>query len=146
MERIPSDHDSIRSMRATLVSHGPTRRPAIELPEEDADAVPIDEVVRLSLSGTERHARFTTYADSVRATGAFDAPDLARSPGDGANRLREWVEETDLEIGRTVHLDVIEDGFKYGVRAPGERVVYDAPDAPDDSLASIAKRIERDRP
>lgn len=142
MDRVPSDHDSITTVDATLSPHGATRRPAIELPDEAADVVPTGEVVRLSLSGDVYHARFEAYAGSVRATGAFDTPELARSPGDGQNRLRGWIDEQGLEYGRTVHLDVIEPGFKYGLRAPGERVVYDAPSAPDESLASIARRLD----
>jgi len=159
----------VETIDATLVGHGAVGRPAIELPEavvagggggdtgssgegahatrsDPADAggsgVPTGEVLRLVLDGSTRHARFEAFAGSVRATGAYDAPDLARSPGEGENRLREWVEDRGLATGRTVHLDVIEPEFAYGLRAPGEETIYDAPSKPDDSLASIAQSLD----
>lgn len=148
MDRVRSA--DVETVDATLVGHGAVGRPAIELPDDapaatssDGHAVPTGEVVRLVLDGATRHARFQAFSGSVRATGAFDARDLARSPGEGTNRLREWVADRDLATGRTVHLDVIEPAFAYGLRAPGESVIYDAPSKPDDSLASIAERVER---
>jgi hypothetical protein len=112
----------------------------------DGATVPTGEVVRLVLDGTTRHCRFESFGGGVRATGAFDTPDLARSPGDGENLLRAWIEDRGLSMGRTVHLDVIEAGFAYGLRAPGESAVYDAPaSAPDDSLASIAEELDGEK-
>lgn len=161
MDRVRSD--DVETIDATLASHGAVGRPAIELPaaavaapemaapddhdaptggEADGPTVPVDEVVRVVLDGATRHARFDAFAGSVRATGAYDAPDLARSPGDAENRLRTWVEARDLATGRTVHLDAIRRGFAYGLRAPGETAVYDAPGAPDDSLAAIARDLD----
>lgn len=151
MDRVRSE--DLAAIDATLVGHGAVGRPAIELPADavrdggsttDGPTVPTDEVVRLVLSGSTRHVRFQSFAGGVRATGGFDAPDLARSPGEGENRLREWVEDRDLATGRTVHLDVIQPGCAYGLRAPGESTVYDAVSKPDDSLASIAASLERD--
>lgn len=146
MDRVRSG--DVPTIDATLVSHGAVGRPAIELPdsadEPAVEDVPTDEVVRLSTDGSTRHARFDEFAGSARATGAFDAPDLARSPGEGENRLREWVDEQGLATGRTVHLDVIESGFAYGLRAPGEALIYGAPSSPDGSLASIAEELEDD--
>lgn len=146
MDRVRSG--DVPTIDATLVSHGAVGRPAIELPdsadEPAVEDVPTDEVVRLSIDGDVRHARFEQFSSSARASGAFDTPDLARSPGEGENRLREWVDEQGLSTGRTVHLDVIEPGFAYGLRAPGEELIYDAPSSPDDSLASIAEQLERD--
>lgn len=161
MDRVRSE--DVPTVDATLAAHGAVGRPAIELPAtavarageadasdagaaverlSDAPTVPVDEVVRLVLDGATRHARFESFAGSVRATGAYDAPDLARSPGDGTNRLREWVDGRDLATGRTVHLDAVEPGFAYGLRAPGETAVYDAPGRPDDSLAAIARDLD----
>lgn len=143
---------TLRTIDAPLVGHGAIDRPAIELPG-DVDTgpgtdglVPVDEVVRLELGGSTRHARFEEYAGGIRATGAFDTPELARSPGEGTNRLAEWVDDRSLSPGRTVHLDLVEPGFAYGLRAPGESAVYDAPSSsPDDSLAAIAEDLEDDR-
>jgi hypothetical protein len=142
-DRVASDHATIPTVDATIVSHGSTNRLAVELPAgSDLQA---GDVSRLVVDGSVRFTQPQSFAgETVRITGAFDTPDAARSPGSGTNRLREWLDATALETGRTVHLDVIEAGFKYGVRAPGERVVYDAPDTPADSLASIASQLETD--
>jgi hypothetical protein len=140
-DRVASDHASISTLDATIVAHGATSRPAIELPE-DAD-VPSGELLRLVVDGTVQFTVLQSFAgDSLRISGAYDAPGEARSPGDATNRLRTWLDDTELSTGRTVHIDVIDEGFKYGLRAPGERVVYDAPASPSDSLASIASQLE----
>jgi len=150
MDRIRAD--DCETIDATLVGHGAIDRQAIELPagaatvdgsgDADGGEFPVDEVVRIVLEGTTHHARFDRFAGSVRATGVFETPAGAREPGEGTNRLEEWVASAGLDLGRTVHLDVIEPGFAYGLRAPGAPAVYDAPDAPDDSLASIAESLE----
>ncbi|MFB6197751.1 MAG: hypothetical protein ABEI52_05700 [Halobacteriaceae archaeon] len=67
-------------------------------------------------------------------------PELVRS-ADGTNLLHQWIDERDLGVGRTVHLDVIEPEFKYGLRAPGERATYEI-GRPDQSLASIARELD----
>ena len=137
MDRVRST--DLPTIDATLASLGAVGRPAIELPDDAS--VPTETVLRLTIDGTVRHVRFEEYAGTTRAMGAFDAPDLVRSPGDGENRLRQWVEAQGLATGRTVHLDVIQPEFAYGLRAPGEELVYDAPAPPNDSLASIAEDL-----
>lgn len=151
---------------ATLVGHGAIDRPAIELPdaavqdtspsahgagsaassapgaESAPPTVPVGEALRLVLEGTTHHVRFERYSDAVRATGVFETPDGAREPGAGTNRLAEWVDDRELSLGRTVHVDEISPGFAYGLRAPGADAVYDVPGEPDDSLASIAESLE----
>lgn len=139
MDRVPSDHRTIDQYRGTVVTHGTGRNRAVELP--DAVSVPVGEVIRLSLSGTEYHAQFERFAEGVRVTGAFETPTLARTPRDGTNMLDSWLTDKELSAGRSVHLDVIDPDFKYGLRAPGERVIYDAPTPPDDSLAAIARDL-----
>lgn len=158
-DRVASDHESITTVRATLARRGSTSRPAIELPDEradeqcssspdsasprrDADAFPAGEVVRLVVDGSERHAKIEEYAGDRSIPGAYDAPSMARDPGSASNRLVEWTDDAGLELGQSVLVDVIEEGFKYGVREPGERAFYDATEAPDDSLASIAEQLE----
>lgn len=140
-DRVASDHASISTLDGTIVAHGPTSRPAIELPDETECST--GEVLRLVVDGTVRFTVPQSFAgDTVRLSGAFETPDDARSPSGATNQLRAWLDQIDLNIGRTVHVDVIDEGFKYGVRAPGTRVVYDAPESPSDSLASIASQIE----
>lgn len=142
-ERVPSDHPTITTLDGTLARQGRTDRPKVVLPA-DAD-LPVGEVVRLVLDGDECRARFDrpTVGDGLELRGVYDTPDHVRDPGSGPNRLPEWVAGSGLEVGRTVHLDVVADGFRYGLRAPGERAVYEASAGPDESLASIAERIER---
>ena len=144
-DRIPSDHPSIETVRASIARHGGTDRPRIEIPAEHTDAFPSDEVLRFSIDGDERFARIERPfgGDGVHVTGAYDAPQLARDR-EGENRLTEWVRSGDVRIGGSALIDVIEPGFAYGLRAPGERAVYDAVEAPSDSLASIARKVESD--
>jgi hypothetical protein len=102
-------------------------------------AVPIDPpegVVRLVLHGREYHARFRD-GEEVTLRGAYDTADQAREAGGAPNRLAEWLEDAGLAAGRTVHLDVVEAGFRYGLRAPGEGAIYET-GRPDSSLADIA--------
>jgi hypothetical protein len=134
--------DGVESVRATLVRAGRTDRPKVTLPADARDRVAEDEVVRLSLGRTTRHARIErALDDGLEIRGAYDTPRAARER-DGPNRLVEWVEDVGLGFDRTVHLDVVEEGFFYGLRAPGERAVYHVPDRPDEGLAGIAEEIE----
>lgn len=141
-DRIPSDHPSVETIRATLARSGGTSRPAVELPEHDA--VPAGDVVRLVLDGEAYHARIDrrTAGDGFVVRGAYDAPRFARDPGSAENRLVEWFERSERSFGGSVLLDVVEPAFKFGLREPGERTFYDATEAPDDGLAAIAERLE----
>ena len=141
-ERVPSDHPSIRTIRATVARHGASR-PRIDVPAEEADAIPEGEVVRVVLDEVTYYARIDGgFADqSPRITGAYDSPAMARS-GDGENRLREWFDASDRSFGSSVLLDVIEPDFAYGIREPGETVVYEAVEAPKSSLAEIARDLD----
>ena len=141
-DRVASDHQSVTTVRATLARRGSTSRPAVELPEDEADLFPAGDVVRVVLDGDERHARIEDHMGERVIPGVYDAPSFARDPGSAENRLVEWVDDAGLELGQSVLVDVVEEEFKYGLREPGERVVYDATEAPDDSLASIAEQLE----
>jgi len=100
------------------------------------------DVVRVSLAGDEGHARIETALDgSPVLRRVVDNARLARED-EGENRLAEWVADADVPDGGSAHFDVITDGHQYGLRAPGERVVYAAKAAPDDSLADIARDLE----
>ncbi|MFB6083651.1 MAG: hypothetical protein ABEJ94_05350 [Halorientalis sp.] len=136
-DRVPSDHDAVVTHRATLERVGRTDRPKVVVPEDAT--VPTDEVVRLVVDGRTCHARVETgLQGDPEITGAYDTPTLARDPGDGRNRLQAWVTEADVSVGGSVLLDVVTEGFKYGLRAPGERTVYEATEKPDAGLSSIA--------
>jgi len=143
-QRVSSDHPSVTTVDATLSRNGRTDRPRVDVPAEYADQFPHDEVVRLALDGTQYRAEVRTElaSDGLRIMGAYDTPRLARNPGEGENRLAEWYRATDVDFGRTVHLDVVEEGFLYGLRIPGDRAVYEATESPAESLASIARDLE----
>jgi len=138
-ERVTSE--DVRTVATVLERYGSTSRPQLRV--EEADAVPTGEVVRLVVDGSERRARFVESAGGdVVLRGAFGSPRLARTPGEGEDYLRSWLDSTDLDFGRTVHLDVVTPEYKYGVRAPGERATYEATERPDSGLAAIARDVE----
>ncbi len=141
---IASDHPAVDSVRATLARRGSTRRLQVAVPAADRDRFPAGEVVRLVLGGHDCYAAIEAHPTDDRRliAGAFDAPGQAREPGAGTDRLGEWVDDSDLEAGGSVLVDVLEPGFRYGLRAPGERVVYGEVSSPDDSLASIAEGLD----
>jgi hypothetical protein len=141
-ERVPSDHASVTTYRATIARSGGTRRPCLRLPDE-AD-VEAGEFVRLLLDGTHTHARVDEDASGRFVRGAYDNKRLARNPGEGENRLDEWCEETGRGPGSAVELDEIDAGFCYGLREPGVRTVYRVPKRPNQSLADIAERFGGD--
>lgn len=148
-DHVSSDHPTVSTVDATLTRQGRTDRPKVVLSTaaaEDAELV-AGEVVRLVLDGDECRALPSrpTTDDGLEIGGAYDTPAQARDPGSGPNRLTEWVREAGLDFGRTVHLDVVEPGFRYGLRAPGGRVTYETTGTPDDSLAAIAERQDGDR-
>ena len=138
-DSVPSDHDSVVTRRAKMVRSGGTRRPCLRLPD-DVDVAGGD-LIRLVLDGSTRHARVEADATGRLVRGAFDNRRLARSGGDGTNRLVEWADAHDRGPGSAVELDEVEAGFLYGLRVPGERAVYEATESPDDSLASIAESL-----
>ncbi|QLC33965.1 hypothetical protein EFA46_007025 [Halarchaeum sp. CBA1220] len=138
-DRVTSE--GVRTVETTLERYGPTNRPQLRV--GDPDAVPVGEVVRLVVDGTEYRACVESNADGEPALrGAFETPRLARTPGEGENHLRAWLDDVGLDYGRTVHLDVVTPDYKYGVRAPGERATYTATEAPDSGLASIARDLD----
>ncbi|WP_158055400.1 DUF7112 family protein [Halorussus halophilus] len=143
-DRISSDNDAVQTVRATLVKSGALDRPKIELPAPDAARFPTDEIVRVVADETEYRARFEAplTGDTREIRGFYDSPRLARNPGDGENRLGEWATASNVEFGQSVLVDVVEEGFKYGVREPGQRVIYEATESPDSNLADIANELD----
>ena len=139
-ERVPSDHPSVETTRATLERRGRTRA-RLALPDDDRFP---PGPVRLVLGGDTYHAEIERdFAGDRRITGAYDNARLARER-EGENRLDEWRTGSEIDLGRSVLVDVVEPGFLYGVREPGERVVYEALESPSESLASIARSLDGD--
>ena len=138
-ERVPSDHPSVTTLRAHLARSGGTRRPCLRLP--DAAAVDAGDVVRLLLDGTVTHARIDADASGRLIRGAYDNERLVRSPQEAENRLVEWCDVHDRSPDDAVELDELDPGFCYGLRDPGDRVVYDVPGRPDGSLRDIAASL-----
>jgi hypothetical protein len=141
-QRVSSE--TVDTVRATITRSGATDRPCVEIPADDADAFPADELVRLVIDDTEYRARIERplTGDGRLVRGAYDTPTLARNPGDGENRLAEWFEGSNREFDQSVLLDVVSEGFRYGLREPGKRTVYDATEGPDEGLANIAEQVE----
>lgn len=140
-ERVGSDHPSVTTYRGRLEPSGATSRPRIALPAEAADALP-EGAVRLVLDGSTYHADVRAGADGPVIRGAYDSPRLARSPGDGENRLPGWVADAGLAVGRSVLVDEVVPGTLYGARAPGTTAIYDAVEPPRTSLQDIAEGLD----
>lgn len=136
-------HESVQTVSGTLARAGGTRRLEVRIPEAAAEDFPAGDVVRLVLDGTEYRTQLASRPDgSPVIRGAYESPSQARSPADATNHLLDWVDAKDLEAGRTVHVDVVEPEFKYGLRAPGETATYRAETPPSSSLADIASSLE----
>ncbi len=140
-DRVASDSPAVTTARVDLTTSGATDRPVVRIPD-DAAVRPPDDVHRLVLDDTEYYAVFerALTGEAVEVRSASDSPSMARER-DGENRLRAWVETADVRMGGSVLLDEVTPEFKYGLRAPGQRAVYEATEAPDDSLSSIAEDL-----
>ena len=140
-DRVGGEHPSVMTLRGELVRRGGTRRPAVEVSPDDRDALPTGGTVRLVVDGRERHAPVGERGRTRAFLGAYDNARLAKER-DGRERLAEWVEARGLEFGRSVLVDVVEPGEVYGLRAPGEDVVYEVERGPAESLRRIAEDLE----
>ena len=140
-DRVTHDHPTIETLDATLGRYGGTHRPEIRLPP--TDAVPTRTMIRVVLDETEYRSQIEAGSDGVPVIrGAYETPRLARNPGTATDALKPWVDERNLEFGRTVHVDIIDAGHAVGLRAPGEAVTYASTSSPADSLAAIAEDLE----
>lgn len=141
-QRVSSD--TTETVRATLAQAGATNRANIEIPADDEDSFPADELVRVVMDDTEYRARIERplTGDGRLIRGVYDTPRLARNPGEGENRLSEWFADSNRSFGQSVLIDVVEEGFKYGIREPGSRAVYEATETPNESLADIARQVD----
>jgi hypothetical protein len=130
--------DGVETVRVAIESAGALDRPKLVVPE---GTMP-EGVVRIEADESTYHAPVEVGLDGeYELRGLYDNARLAREGG-GENRLTEWVEAAGLEAGRSALLDVVVEGEQYGLRAPGERAVYDIAETPDDSLASIAEDLD----
>ena len=154
MPRVPSDGEDVSSVRVSLARSGGTRRPCVRLPEDDeldgrvesgdpdGLGVSAGDVIRVAFDRDEHYARVVGDSAGRLLRGAFDNRRLAREPGEGENRLVEWLDANGREPGDSVVLDVVVPGELYGLRIPGERTVYDANRGPRSSLADIARDVD----
>jgi len=140
--RLPSDSETVDTARAELVRLGSARRQGIRLPTAASDTLDADDVIRLVFDDTEYHAVVAEDSRGLVIHGAYDNRRLARSTGEGDNRLAEWLRDLGCETGNSVAFDTVVDGQQYGLRAPGERTVYTISRGPRDSLASIAEDLD----
>lgn len=139
-DRVAHDHPTVETLDATLGRYGGTHRPEVRLPE--TDTVTAGDVVIVVLDGTEYRSRVVDARGTQVIRGAYETPRLARNPGNGEDALGPWIDDHDLDFGRTVHVDVVDAGYKIGLRAPGATAYYTVTKTPDDSLAAIAKDLE----
>lgn len=141
-DRVSSDHPSVETVRATCVATATGHR--LEIPAEQSELLPADDVVRLVLDGQERAANVepALTGDEPRITGVYESPRLARNPSEGTELLGSWLGDNDIDDGSSVLLDVVEPNFLYGLRAPGETAVYEAKEPPSKSLSSIAEDLD----
>ena len=143
-DRVPSDHPSVTTYRATVARHGGRRR-RLEVPGEAAlpDA---GEIVRVALDDDICFARVDTghSGDAYWLTGVYNSSTAARDPTAVAasDLLGPWLRTHDRTPGRSVEIDVIEPGYFIGVRAPGDRLVYPAVTKPSSSLSDIANKLQ----
>jgi hypothetical protein len=138
-DRIPSDHPTVDSHRVRLATVGRTGRPRVPLP----DGLDCDDVVSLSLEGDRGHAHVTTdLSRKPVIDGVYANARLARDDDEGENALTSWVAGHDLSTDDPLLIDVLTPGYAYGLRRPGERVVYRTVDPPDTGLAEIARELD----
>jgi len=138
--RVPSDRDAVESHRVHLATVGRTGRLQVPLPE--GLSLGADDLVSLSLAGTRTHATVErTLDDDLAVRGAYADRNLARSR-DGSDELAAWLDDAALTSGDPLLFDVIAPGYAYGLRLPGDRVLYERPKEPDRSLRSIAEDLE----
>ena len=141
-ERVSSDHDAVESHRVHLDPVGRTSRVQLPLPEDLDPAV--DDVVCLCFDGSVFYAQVETTLDGQPAIRRAAADQQLARTGDCEDALAAWLSDAGLSSGDPLLLDVLTPGWAYGLRLPGERVVYSPPEQPDDSLASIARDLDEE--
>lgn len=139
-DAIPSDHPTVESARVECSQVGRTGRPQLLLPA--AFSLEGNSIIRLVIDGRKTHARVVSTLDDERAVeSAYANRRLAREET-GTNILREFLDENGFGPGDTLVLDELAAGHAYGLRKPGERVVYEPIEPPNSSLADIARSLD----
>lgn len=132
-------HEAVENVEGVVERVGGTRRRQVVATGIES---PADDVVRLDVDGSTYRAPISQSGNGDLAfRGAYDTPSQARD-GSGTNYLADFLASHDLEPGRTVYVDIIESGFRYGVRAPGQTATYRETGAPRSSLADIARSLD----
>lgn len=137
-DRIASDAPAVSTYRARVTRYGGTRVRCIRVHEQMA--LEGGRTIRLVLGGDSRFAPVEVDSRSLLIRGAFDDRQLARSR-EGENRLQGWFATREVTRGGTVEFDEVSPGQVYGLREPGERVLYEIPRRADESLRDIAESI-----
>ena len=140
--RLPSDSEAVDTARAELVRLGSARRQGIRLPDSVSGKLAAGDAIRLVFDDTEYHATIAEDTRGLLIRGAYDNKRLAKTTGEGENRLADWLRELGRESGNSVAFDTVVDGEQYGLRPPGERAIYTVTQGPRDSLASIADQLD----
>jgi hypothetical protein len=140
-DRVSSE--AVPTVRATLVKHGAMNRLRVEIPGDEMDRFPPGDVVRVMLDGDTRYTEVKRHLteDTYLLAGAFDTPEDARERS-GTDRLEDWCDAENRQPGQSVLVDVVEEEFLYGLRAPGAREFYTDVQAPSESLSDIAEAVE----
>jgi hypothetical protein len=144
VSRIPSDHATVTSHSLAVDQVGRTSRPQLPLDSVAPFELAPGAVLSLSLLGTQSYTQLAqTLAGAPALRSAFQTRRLARveEPTAEDNRLADWIDGAGLAAGDRVVFDVLAAGHAYGLRAPGERVVYDSPARPDPALSDIAEKF-----
>jgi len=139
-DRLPSDYASVHTERAEVARSGGTSRPCLRLP--DTLTLASGDLIRLVLDGEEFHARVQVDSTGPLIRGAYDLKSETRDPGRAENRVVEWLQEQGREPGDALDMDELEAGDRYGLRLPGERVVYKDTSSPGGSLQDIANDLD----
>ncbi len=137
-ERIKSD--SVETIRATVERSGGTRRPEVHLPADHAGELP-ETPIRVIIGETEYHAPVVSRVEGVALRGAYANARRARER-DGTDHLVEWIDDRGIGFGRSVLIDLVVPGEEYGLRAPGEDVVYTVRQGPPTNLQDIASDLD----
>lgn len=138
-DAIPSDHPAVDSHRVELSAVGSTGRPQLVLPADVGCAA--GDFVRLVVDGQKTHAEVVSTLGGDRAIRAGYANKRLARTGEGTDLLDEWLDDAGFGPGSTLVLDVLTEGYAYGLRVPGERTVYEPIERPDSSLSDIADSL-----
>lgn len=139
MERLRSDHPTIPTHTGAVIRYG-SRRRALAISHDELFS---ETVVRIIADETEWFTQpIREQGQRWVISGLYTQPGAAREYDQTETKLADWLEKRDLSPGRTVFVDVIDEGVKYGLRGPGEDAVYQVPDQSAAGLVDIAREID----